>query len=100
MEDTVKNLMERYNNPTNRDFAPYGTVWKVIVDQPNSYFYIQVSENEKEPEWILMEKFLEKVMEPLYTDEQFIDYCINIYKGKKIIKKDKVTILPYDKSEK
>ena len=81
-------LMERYHNPTEKDCAPYGTIWKVVVDQETSYFYVQIKDNAKEPEWIPMDKFLEKALEPLYANKPFIDYCIEIYRDKKVFKKE------------
>lgn len=75
----------RYQIPSNKEPAPYCNVCQVVQSygdkgKERTTYYIQTSANEKEPKWVLMGDFLEKVFISKFEDESFIDECMKLFK--------------------
>lgn len=83
------NILIRYSNPTKYDLAPQGTIWKVCVDNENSYCYIQLGNQEDHngqeiSDWKLMGEFLEKAFLPFFSEDKtyskkFIEHALDLY---------------------
>ena len=79
----VKEIMERYTQPTKFDFAPFGTMARVMKDNEAPEVYIQTGSQES-PDWKHMGWLLERVYESRYTDKAFIDECLRVIDQKNI----------------
>jgi hypothetical protein len=72
MNNSEGSIISKYVAPTKYDHAPAKTIWKVIDQSEN---YIQVSEDENNPQWEYLGTFLEKSLGNLINNKQFIDEC-------------------------
>lgn len=70
----------KYVPPTKFEQAPYATLWVQIRDDGQSDIYIQMSEEEAEPNWQKMGWLLEQVFDEFIEDPKFIRECLNAYK--------------------
>jgi len=74
----------RYQEPTNLERAPYAKVCKVIHGyEPKNIeesFYIQISKNEEDPKWILIEQLLKDAFKHRFNDSDFIQKCLEMAK--------------------
>lgn len=81
----------RYSIPNKIDEAPFGTLYSVVGDKQDSDLYIQLSQDEKCPQWQKLGLMFEIILGPLLNDPLFISKCLDLYKmqnhGKSDIKK-------------
>ena len=85
----AQNILIRYSNPTKYDLASLGTIWKVCVDDKNSYCFIQLGiekdmNNQEVSDWKLVGEFFEKAFLPFFSDEKtyskkFIEHALELY---------------------
>jgi len=74
--------MNRIFPPTRYDKAPYRQIDCVKdEDGAGEECYIQLSDDEENPQWEIIGEFLHKVFKHKLSDEQFIDDCIKRYHG-------------------
>lgn len=80
-------LSTRYQKPTNKETAPYISICRVVNDKEEPSYYIQVSKDEKHPNWMLLKDFLgialnQKLAEEETFDEKFeisLEECIKLF---------------------
>jgi catechol-2,3-dioxygenase len=74
--------MLRIFPPTRYDKAPYRQI-DYVKDEEGSgiEYYIQLNDNEDEPQWELLGDFFVKVFKDKLADQCFIDECIRKYHG-------------------
>lgn len=80
----MDNFSIRFEKLNDEEPAPYARVCKVIVGYPEetALYYIQLSHNEKKPNWVPFGEFLEMVFEEKIIDEAFVNKCLKIYEEK------------------
>lgn len=61
------NRIVRYVNPTVYDKEKFGTIWETKIDDYESIFYIQASENE--PNWLKLSVYIEKLLKNYYNNQ-------------------------------
>ena len=67
-------IIERYNNPTKHVEAPYATIHRNGDD-----YFIQVSKDSANPNWLEMGKFLLACFQNSIKSEDFIKNCLTTY---------------------
>ena len=74
--------MERIFPPTRYDKAPYKQI-DCVKDEEGAGVdcYIQLNDDEENPQWVLVGEFLYKAFAHKLKDEMFIDECIKRYHG-------------------
>lgn len=71
-----RSIIERYGNPSLLDQAQYGTICKVSSHHRDTYdIYLQVGDDEEDPEWEHLGSFDEKSKEDYIN--QLIDSRLN-----------------------
>ncbi len=79
--------VEKYSVPTKFTQKPHGTICKVMKDNEEFDFYIQVSHDINFPKWEKFGTILEKAFENSIDNEEFIKICLNLYEtGEKVSK--------------
>jgi len=68
------NIIERYTNPSKHVQAPYSTICK-----NGEEFFIQVSKDAENPNWLTMGDFLVKCFQTSIQKEDFIKNCLETY---------------------
>jgi hypothetical protein len=76
MNNTEVCIISKYVTPTKYDKAPLKCIWKVI-DQEQSY--IQVSEDQENPQWIEIGSFLQKSFGNFMNNKNFVDECFRAF---------------------
>lgn len=72
--------MNRIFPPTRYDKAPYKQIDCVKDEEGTGVeYYIQLNDDEDNPQWELMGEFLVAVFKDRFPDEKFIDNCIKKY---------------------
>ena len=69
----------RYSIPTRHESAPHGTIAKCILDAAIIY-YIQVSFDDEQANWIPLQILFETVFIDKITDEAFMASCLLTYR--------------------
>ena len=73
-------MITRYNAPTKLDRYPYGTVWRVDVNEDTECYYIQTCQNEKDlPNWIRLGSFLETALRDFVNDSKFMESTLRLF---------------------
>lgn len=77
MESVLKPVI-RYCAPTRYDHAPYMTIWKAQVDEPD--IYIQTADLESEPQWVKIGTLLEVGFQDFISNAEFVNECVRLYR--------------------
>lgn len=72
-------LINKFVVPNAYHFAEKGTVARVVTDYGISY-YIQMSDNETKADWLPVALLLEKALEKQFSNSQFIEDIMKLYK--------------------
>jgi hypothetical protein len=83
-------VIMRYSKPTHLDQLPYGTVIKSDEEGERCRYFLQVSKEESNPEWLSIGDLLEIIYCGNTDDEHLTDLFLMLYEQKDIIK----SILP------
>ena len=67
-------IIEKYNNPTKHVQANYGT-----IHRNESEYFIQVSKDPENPNWLTMGTFLVACFKDSFSNETFIKDCLATY---------------------
>lgn len=74
----------KFSRPTRFDCSPFGTVSKVIINREyleDKYeYYIQISEDEKSPNWVTWDYLLGLILKEKITDKDFVSKCLDAFK--------------------
>lgn len=75
----------RYQQLNNDEPAPYAKICKLIIDyndqdKEEALYYIQVSEDEKNPHWMRAGEMFEHAFKHKFEDRRFMKKCMNLYK--------------------
>jgi len=71
-------LCTRYQKPTNKETAPYTSVCRVIIDEEETSYYIQMSKDEKHPKWMLLKDLVEIALNQKLAEEETLDKKFDI----------------------
>jgi hypothetical protein len=74
-------LMERIFRPTRYDSAPYRTICRVKGECDVIHEYIQLNDDETNPQWIPVGDFLYRAFSEKLYNQEFLDECIKNYHG-------------------
>jgi hypothetical protein len=75
--------LEKFTVPTQYDVAPFMTLWQTnaTVDH-DSELYIQISENDAQPNWQRVGFVLEKAFSAFLVDKPFTEMCLRLFNKK------------------
>lgn len=73
--------MERIFPPTRYDVAPYRTICRVKEECGTISEFIQLNDDESNPQWVTLGDFLYRAFAGKLSDQEFIDECIKKYHG-------------------
>jgi len=71
--------MDRIFPPTRFDSAPYRTICKVKGECNVVHEFIQLNDDETNPQWVPVGDFLYRAFSDKLSDQKFIDECIKEY---------------------
>lgn len=74
--------MDRIFPPTRYDKAQYRQIVRVKDEEgAGEEFYIQLSDDEENPNWVILGELFVIAFRDKLSDEKFIDNCIKKYHG-------------------
>lgn len=82
MDKILDSSKTRYFPPSRVDKAPYGTVLYVDSEKDGLIIYVQLNEDQENPDWVKGRNLLEKVFKDLECDTTFIEICVKILQTK------------------
>ncbi len=71
--------MNRIFPPTRYDNAPYRTIYKVKGECDVVHEYIQLNDDETNPQWVSVGDFLYRAFSNKLSNQEFLDECIKNY---------------------
>lgn len=90
-----KDITVRYTVPNKLDIAPYGTIYKVMLEDDKGEYYIQLGASDSS--WMRMSNFLEFVFSDYLNDEGFVDECLRLFNRKSTTPLNKIQEIIKDK---
>ena len=63
------NLIEKFTGPTRYDQYEFGTIWVNHVDDLESIFYVQASEEAAHPNWIKLEDYFKRLIQNYFQKQ-------------------------------
>ena len=67
----------RYTKPTKFDHGNFGDIYKV-VKQPETKFYVQISQDPEKYNWIPLGEFFELALGKYVNDKDFFNKCLKL----------------------
>lgn len=76
------NIIEKFTKPTMFDDQPYGTIVMVCdEEQEDCKYYIQISNDENKPKWIISSEFFNIVFTKRINDDKFMQECLDRFRS-------------------
>ncbi len=73
----------RYSStPTKFDLAPYGFIVKVLKDNGDYDYYIQLSKEDDASEWLSIPDYLDRHFRKYYNTESFTKLMLKLHENK------------------
>jgi len=73
----------KYTSPTTLDSAPYGSLWKEVLETKESeekyIVYQQTSRKDEHPKWVKVSEMLDVIFSEFYLSTDFSVKCLYLY---------------------